>query len=146
MILGKKLHPIVLAVSLLTGPCVAHAEGFDLLTADRAFFQNPAQHPPSFSAHTPSPAQSAFASYRPLTGFQPKDLVRVSVYGEPELSKTYQVDPQGKIYVPLIGAIKVTGRSRKGLEDTLRERLGKGYLVHPKVTVDIPVWPCTENP
>lgn len=143
MTIRKKLQ-IVLLASLFMGPQAAYSEGFDLLSADRIEIQKHQDMPTSIDKDS-TPPQNTSQS-RTLSGFQPKDLVRVSVYGEPDLSKTYQIDDLGKIYVPLIGAVKAVGQSREGLENDIRQRLKKGYLLKPKVTVDVPAWPCAEKP
>jgi hypothetical protein len=143
MTIRKKIR-IVLLASLFMGPQVAHSEEFDLLSADRVGVEAPQDIPASIDKS--SVPQKNISQSQILSGFQPKDLVRVSVYGEPDLSKTYQVDDLGKIYIPLIGAVKAIGQSREGLENDIRQRLKKGYLLKPKVTVDVPSWPCAEKP
>lgn len=144
MTIRKKIQ-IVLAASLFMGPQIAHSEGFDLLSADRVETQEVLRSTPTPMEQNSGTPQNIPQS-RPASGFQPKDLVRVSVYGEPDLSKTYQVDDLGKIYIPLIGAVKTAGQSREGLENDIRQRLKKGYLLNPKVTIDVPAWPCAEKP
>lgn len=143
MTIRKKLQ-IVLLASLFMGPQAAYSEGFDLLSADRIEIQK--HQDTSTSIDRGSTPPQNISQPRILSGFQPKDIVRVSVYGEPDLSKTYQIDDLGKIYVPLIGAVKAVGQSREGLENDIRQRLKKGYLLKPKVTVDVPAWPCAEKP
>ncbi len=139
MTIRKKLLQVLLLAFLFMGPQEAFSEGFDLLSADGVETSFPQEDKgfvgPQHRSHS-----------RMLSGFQPKDLVRVSVYGEPDLSKTYQIDDLGKIYVPLIGAVTASGQSREGLENDIRQRLKKGYLLKPKVTVDVPAWPCAEKP
>ena len=39
------------------------------------------------------------------------DVVRVTVYGEAELTKSYRVDDNGSLALPLIGAVKVRGKT-----------------------------------
>ena len=39
----------------------------------------------------------------------PRDVVRVSVQGEPEVGVERQIDSRGEINVPLLGAVKVGG-------------------------------------
>lgn len=65
------------------------------------------------------------------------DRLRVFVYGQPNLSRLYTVDHDGKISVPLIGNITVRGMTTYGVESTLRQRLGREFVKDPQVTVDV---------
>ena len=65
------------------------------------------------------------------------DRLRVFVYGQPNLSRLYIVDHDGKISVPLIGNVKVRGMTTYGVESTLRQRLGREFVKDPQVTVDV---------
>ncbi len=66
-----------------------------------------------------------------------KDTLEISVENEKELSKKYQVDKDGAITLPLIGALKVEGLTAFELESLLVENFGKDYLVNPKITVKL---------
>ena len=46
----------------------------------------------------------------------PNDEVALAVYGEPELSKTYKIGPDGNIEIPLVGKIPAAGQSVGALE------------------------------
>jgi polysaccharide biosynthesis/export protein len=65
------------------------------------------------------------------------DRLRIFVYGQPNLSRLYIVDHDGKITVPLIGAVKARGHTTYALEGTIRARLGAQFVKDPQVTVDI---------
>lgn len=65
------------------------------------------------------------------------DRLRVFVYGQPNLSRLYVVDHDGRITVPLIGAVKARGHTTTQLEGTIRSRLGSQFVKDPQVTVDI---------
>lgn len=73
------------------------------------------------------------ASYRLDTG----DRLRVFVYGQPNLSRLYTVDHDGKIVVPLIGAVKARGLTVYGVASAIRSRLGAQYVRDPQVAVDV---------
>lgn len=79
----------------------------------------------------------------------PGDALLVAVYGHPELSiATYtgtmmgarvpgfQVDNDGSIQFPLIGAVQVAGKTSNQLRVYLEERLAE-YWTEPKVTVQV---------
>lgn len=65
------------------------------------------------------------------------DRLRIFVYGQPNLSRTYIVDHAGQISVPLIGAVYARGLTTNGLSRVIRDRLGVDYVRDPQVTVDI---------
>lgn len=65
------------------------------------------------------------------------DKVRISVFGEPDLSGEFQVSRSGTITVPLIGEVPANGRSAQELELALTERYRAGYLKDPKISVEV---------
>ena len=65
------------------------------------------------------------------------DRLRIFVYGQPNLSRLYIVDHDGKISVPLIGNVLARGKTTNELQGTIRARLGAEYVKDPQVTVDI---------
>ncbi|MBI4595532.1 MAG: polysaccharide biosynthesis/export family protein [Candidatus Tectomicrobia bacterium] len=64
-----------------------------------------------------------------------KDILEITVYDEPDLTKILRVSRQGTISFPLIGAVKVEGLSPSQLELRLKEQLAAGYLKNPQVNV-----------
>ncbi|MDW7712454.1 MAG: polysaccharide biosynthesis/export family protein [Deferrisomatales bacterium] len=65
------------------------------------------------------------------------DRVRVSVFGEPDLSGEFEVDGTGMVALPLIGELGAAGGSVRQLEQALRDALADGYLVDPRVSVEV---------
>lgn len=65
------------------------------------------------------------------------DEVRVSVYGDADLSKTYRVDDSGSIAFPLVGAVPVRGQTTKVAADRLAAALAHGYMRNPDVAVEV---------
>ena len=65
------------------------------------------------------------------------DVVRVTVYGEPELTKSYKVDDGGAISLALIGAIPVRGLTTQMAAANITAALADGYLREPSVAVEI---------
>lgn len=65
------------------------------------------------------------------------DKLRVFVYGQPNLSRIYTVDHDGRITVPLIGSVNARGLTTAQLEGSIRGELGAEYVRNPQVTVDI---------
>lgn len=64
------------------------------------------------------------------------DVVRVSVYRDPDLSGEFPVSPDGSILMPLIGAVPAAGLSEGDLVAQLRQLLGE-YLVNPQLSVSV---------
>jgi polysaccharide export outer membrane protein len=64
------------------------------------------------------------------------DVLGVKVVGEADYSKAYTVTDEGKIFVPNIGDIVVTGKTANEVRDDLTTRL-KTLLKNPVVTVEI---------
>jgi polysaccharide export outer membrane protein len=62
------------------------------------------------------------------------DKLRVEIYGEPQLSQSLQVRPDGKITLPLVGDAVAAGRTAIELRDSLTTSL-KEYINNPVVTV-----------
>ncbi len=65
------------------------------------------------------------------------DRLRVIVFGQDNLSNVYAVDSQGRISMPLIGAVDVTGRTTGQVERAVEARLRGGFLREPKVSVEV---------
>ncbi len=65
------------------------------------------------------------------------DRLRVIVFGQDNLSNIYAVDSQGRISMPLIGAVEATGRTTGQLERALEAKLRGGFLREPKVSVEV---------
>lgn len=65
----------------------------------------------------------------------PGDRIRFSVLGHSDLSFEALVPAEGSITYPLIGKLKLVGRTVEEIRQELSERLGREYLVDPNVTV-----------
>ena len=78
-------------------------------------------------------AEDGGAEYRLGSG----DRVRVSVFGEPDLSIIERVSDRGTIAYPLLGELAVGGLTPVELAGLVTERLKGPYLVDPNVTVTI---------
>jgi polysaccharide export outer membrane protein len=65
----------------------------------------------------------------------PADVLDISVFKVPDLSKTVQVADDGTINFPLIGEVPAGGKTAHQVERVLAEKLGAKYLRSPDVTV-----------
>lgn len=65
------------------------------------------------------------------------DQIRISVFGQPDLSGQFVVDGTGAIALPLIGTIQAQGKSTTELEQTIYDRLIDGYVRDPQVSAEV---------
>src|SRR5579863_317758 len=65
----------------------------------------------------------------------PLDVLDISVFKVPDLTKDVQVAEDGTINYPLIGDVRAAGRTAHELEGDLRKQLGSKFLRDPQVTV-----------
>ncbi len=64
------------------------------------------------------------------------DLLRVNVFGYPDMTADVRVDESGSIRYALVGAIEVAGRSTREVETELARRLvDGGFIRSPQVSV-----------
>lgn len=91
----------------------------------------PAVHPA-----TPAPAEliaEALDEYR----VGPSDLIEISVFQVPDLSKTVRVGARGNLTLPLIGEVQAGGLTAQQLEALIASKLRENYLQDPQVSVFI---------
>jgi polysaccharide biosynthesis/export protein len=81
-------------------------------------------------AATTTPGASAYK-------IGPLDVIDISVFQAPELSKTVEVSSTGTIDVPLLGETPVAGKSTYELQRELNAKFGAKYLQNPQVTVTV---------
>lgn len=65
----------------------------------------------------------------------PLDVLDITVFKVPDLTKSVQVSEAGTINFPLVGEVPAGGRSPRELEQDLTKRLGDKYLQNPQITV-----------
>lgn len=66
-----------------------------------------------------------------------QDLMEITVYGQPELTRAARVSTQGTITLPLVGQIIAVGLTAQQLEQRIAEKLSERFLQDPQVTVFI---------
>jgi len=82
--------------------------------------------------HPASPAQEGGSDSDYLIGAD--DMLRISVWKEPDLSENLPVRPDGKISMPLLNDVQAAGLTPLQLKDSLTEKLKK-FIADPRVTV-----------
>ena len=64
------------------------------------------------------------------------DVLAISVWKEPDLTKSIPVRSDGKISLPLVGELQATGKTPLQLERDISEKL-KGFITAPEVNVTV---------
>ena len=64
----------------------------------------------------------------------PQDLIEITVFQIPDLSRTVRVNSGGQISLPLIGSIQAGGLTIQELEAAIAKKLEARYLQNPQVT------------
>jgi polysaccharide export outer membrane protein len=67
----------------------------------------------------------------------PRDQLQITVFQVPDLNRTVQVNGAGFIALPLIGNVRVAGKSTDQAQDEIAAKLGKNYIRSPQVSVAI---------
>jgi polysaccharide export outer membrane protein len=81
----------------------------------------------SLSLRTPVPLASDYV-------IGPGDVLQISVWQEPQFAESVVVRPDGKISMPLVPDIPLTGLTPHEAEETLAQKL-LGLVKHPRVSV-----------
>jgi polysaccharide export outer membrane protein len=63
------------------------------------------------------------------------DLIKMSVFEENDLETTVRISSDGTVTFPLIGVVKVAGKTPQGAAGIVRELYAKDYLVNPQVNL-----------
>jgi polysaccharide export outer membrane protein len=66
----------------------------------------------------------------------PGDVLNILVWKEPDFTKTVPVRPDGKISLPLVDDVAVSGLTTTQLKDVITEKLKK-YVAEPTVTITV---------
>jgi len=67
----------------------------------------------------------------------PTDILKITVFNEPDLSITVRIDDDGSIAYPLLGRLPVAGRTVRDIEEMVRKLLLDGYVRNPQVSVEV---------
>jgi len=68
------------------------------------------------------------------------DQLRVTVFGQEDLSGEFEVDSAGRITLPLIGGLTVTGRTVDEVEEMIVSAFTPDYFQNPVVSVQVLVY------
>lgn len=105
--------------------CIALAAAFVGACADGSGLP-----PPNFATNSGSETARA---YQLGIG----DKLKVTVFGEKDLSGEFEVNGQGNISMPLVGEIKARGATLSQFRARIRKKLENGYLTNPRVAIEV---------
>jgi len=143
---------LVLSVRAVRAQDIALRVSQDTGPQDHVYGYNPGQgmakdySEPNSERFTPPDLAPAHVNDQPLSGtpransdyrLGPGDKVRVTIFGEADLSGDYQLDGAGIVRLPLIGSVRAIGDTAPVLERTIASALSPNYLKNPKVNVEI---------
>jgi polysaccharide export outer membrane protein len=94
-----------------------------------------ASAPTSRSVSTPS--QPSDDTVAPDYLLSSNDKLKITVFGEDDLSGQFVVDASGNISMPLIGEVRAAGLSLRVLQRNIEGKLRGGYLVDPRVSAEM---------
>jgi polysaccharide export outer membrane protein len=127
---GAPLAPAPIEPEAAEMPASAPAGGADDQTAET----NPdALLAMRVIAAAETPTTGTVEGYRLGTG----DKVRVTVYGEADLSGEFQVDGSGFVRLPLIGQVNASGHTLREFETDVAAKFADGYLRAPRVSAEV---------
>ena len=116
---------MLMGMGLLAAGLLAQNSGVDKSNAGKS---------PEKSDKMPAPAEAPEGQAVSDYVIGADDILRISVWKEPDLSETLPVRPDGKISMPLLNDIPAAGLSPLQLKDSITEKLKK-YIADPRVTV-----------
>ncbi len=75
----------------------------------------------------------------PVDGYRigPSDVLKITVWGQDDLTRLVVVGAGGWMPFPLIGDVQASGLTPSELEGRLRQLLGKDFLVDPQISVSV---------
>lgn len=89
---------------------------------------------PTRASGVPSTREGLATRYQLGTG----DVISIRVFDEPDLSfDRIRLSDAATVPFPLLGEIQARGRTPVELESRIRDKLAEGYLVEPRVTVNV---------
>src|SRR5262245_52300952 len=107
----------------------------------KAFQTETASSPTAAASTMASSPTTELASSRGLDVSEyritPQDVRQVSIFQVPELNRTVQVDGNGFVSLPLVGGVRVRGKTILQAQNDITARYQKSYLQSPQVTVSL---------
>mgnify|MGYP002776340916 CR=1 FL=1 len=125
--------PALLSVAMLSLLCACASQPSNPTPASTEAFR-PVVKPSSAALMSKEDLAMIEESNNPVYQLGSGDVLRLDVYGRPEVSGKHIVGPDGKISVPLAGDIRLSDRTREEGRDLIAERL-RTYFTQPFVSL-----------
>lgn len=87
-------------------------------------------------AHAQTPGENVEKQENPPFVVGIEDVLRVVTWGEPELTLSVKVRPDGQITLPLVNEIQAAGRTTQQIRLQITEKM-QDYIRSPNVTVSV---------
>jgi len=123
---------VTLFVAALVAGCSTPQGDLSAVTASTSALQPPDK----FGAASAGPSED----YE----IQPLDVLDISVFQVPELTKTVSVSSSGAVTLPLIGGVSAAGRTARELEAEIATKLRADYLQAPQVSIFVKEQPSQQ--
>lgn len=65
------------------------------------------------------------------------DQLRITIFGEPELSGEFVIDGEGAVSLPLVGEVPALGQTIRSFQAEVQSRYASGYLREPSLSVEV---------
>jgi polysaccharide biosynthesis/export protein len=65
------------------------------------------------------------------------DILQVAIFQVPDLTRTVRVDEAGFVSLPLVGQVRVRGKTMLQAQEDIAARYGKSYLQSPQVSLSL---------
>lgn len=65
------------------------------------------------------------------------DKLRITTFGETDLSGEFEVSSTGVVAMPLIGEVPAAGQTVGKVQESIRSTLAGGYLKDPRVSIEV---------
>ncbi|WP_363349389.1 polysaccharide biosynthesis/export family protein [Methylocystis echinoides] len=128
------LHKVRTVTVAVVSAVIAGLGGCNGMPGDGASMASPDQ-PQTAAAKVESRVVAASKPGGPSYMIGPMDVVQITVFKAPDLSRAVPVAEDGTINLPLIGATPAAGKTSADLEREIQKRLDAGYMRSPQVTV-----------
>jgi polysaccharide export outer membrane protein len=131
---SRPVTALAAAVALLLGACATPVT--DTLPNGRSRADFSFKPVEKISVNMPSKEELALLeeSINPVYQFGSGDVVRVDVFGRPEVSGKFVIGPDGMITMPLVGDVFLNQLTREEAQAALVRRL-REFFSHPHVTL-----------
>jgi len=130
---------VVLSLAFATASRAEPVTKFETMQVARVTpVRAPAQPIQTAAAQPVAPIETAAASNVALEQLGMGDMVRITVFRNPDLTTEARISERGTVLFPMIGEVQVAGLTPSQAGKRIADRLNQGrYVVNPEVTVSM---------